>query len=239
MASRAGCTVKSRVTEDLVKGWAKEEEPTETEEILRQQLDNDFKLYTQTDDAQVITCESTPLELPTDLNGVKTLLEKRVEKPELSDREQRLLTFLQDHASHYSTDTTKKLTEEKWQFCPLCLRETGVQDYENITETLKQLLNKESELYNEELGKALVSFADINVALPMFPNDLNAKEKYEAQLAIEQLNKDVAVIREKIILRQKDIYNTMEESFNAELLNGYIEHLERFRTSIKALELVS
>lgn len=225
----------SHVTEDIVKKWAKEEEPSETEEVLCQQLNNDYSLYTQTDDAQVITWESKPLELPTDLNDIKTLLEKRVEKPELSDREQRLLSFLQGH-SHYSIDTTKQLAEEKWQFCPLCLREAREQDYANINNTLKQLLNKESELYNDELEKALGTFTNVNIALPIFPNDLNAKEKTEAQLAMEQLNKDVAIIRDRISLRQKDIYSFMEESFNAEEMGSYIDHIERFKISIKALE---
>ena len=62
-------------------------------------------------------------------------------------------------------------------------------------------------MYNDELEKALGTFANVNIALPIFPNDLNAKEKTEAQLAMEQLNKDVAIIRDRISLRQKDIYS--------------------------------
>ena len=222
----------SHITEEFVKKWAAIDEPAETEEVLKQQLDNDYKLYTQTDDAQVIAWELKPFGLPSDLNDVKTLLEKRVEKPELSDREQRLLSFLQGH-SHYYIDTTKQLAEEKWQFCPLCLREAGEQDYANINDTLKQLLNKESKLYNDELEKALSTFADVNIVLPTFPNDLNAKERTDAQLAIEQLNNDLTIIRDRIILRQKDIYNPMEESFNSEEMESYIKHIKGFKISIK------
>ena len=115
--------MKSRVTEDFVKNLANKEEPIETEDVLRQRLNDDFSLYTQTNEAQEIVWEPIPLELPADLSTVNALLEKRVEKPELSDRERRLLTFLQEHSGHYSIDATRQLTEEKWPFCPLCLRE--------------------------------------------------------------------------------------------------------------------
>lgn len=225
----------SHITEEFVKKWAEIDEPAETEEVLKQQLDNDYKLYTQTNDAQVIAWELKPFGLPSDLNDVKTLLEKRVEKPELSDREQRLLSFLQGH-SHYSIDTTKKLVEEKWQFCPLCLREAGEQDYVNISDTLRLLLNKESELYNNELDTALNRFVDWVIDLPAFPNNLNSNEITNVQLAIEQLNKDVAEIRNKIILRKKDIYGAMKESFNVEEMDNYVAHVESYKTSTKALE---
>ncbi len=231
-----GNAVKSRVTEDFIKKLAAVEEPEESEEVLRQRLNEDFHLYNQTDEAQVIVWQSRPIGLPTDLSDVKVLLEKRVEKPELSDRERRLLTFLQGHAGHYSTETTRQLAEEKWSFCPLCLREAGEQDYENIGDTLKQLLNKESELYNNELDKAISMFPDVAIDLPVFPNGLNSKEIINVQLAIEQLNKDVVAIRNKIILRKKDIYGTMEESFNAEEMDSYAVHVESYKNSTKALE---
>ena len=231
-----GNTVKSRVTEDFVKNLANKEEPIETEDVLRQRLNEDFSLYTQTNEAQEIVWEPIPLELPADLSTVNALLEKRVEKPELSDRERRLLNFLQGHTGHYSTDATRQLTEEKWPFCPLCLREAGEQDYVNIGDTLKQLLNKESELYNKELDTAIEWFPDMATTLPVFPNNLNTKEIKDVQLAIEQLNKDVATIKNKINVRKKDIYGTMEVSFNVAEMNSYVAHVANYKNAIETLK---
>lgn len=231
-----GNTVKSRVTEDFVKNLANKEEPIETEDVLRQRLNDDFSLYTQTNEAQEIVWEPIPLELPADLSTVNALLEKRVEKPELSDRERRLLNFLQGHTGHYSTDATRQLTEEKWPFCPLCLREAGEQDYVNIGDTLKQLLNKESELYNKELDTAVEWFPDMATTLPVFPNNLNTKEIKDVQLAIEQLNKDVATIKNKINVRKKDIYGTMEVSFNVAEMNSYVAHVANYKNAIETLK---
>ena len=228
--------MKSRVTEDFVKNLADKEEPIETEDVLRQKLKDDFSLYTQTNEAKEIVWEPIPLELPADLSTVNALLEKRVEKPELSDRERRLLNFLQGHTGHYSTDATRQLTEEKWPFCPLCLREAGEQDYVNIGDTLKQLLNKESELYSKELDAAIEWFPDMATTLPVFPNNLNTKVIKDVQLAIEQLNKDVATIKNKINIRKKDIYGTMEVSFNVAEMNSYVAHVANYKNAIETLK---
>lgn len=231
-----GNTVKSRVTEDFVKNLADKEDPIETEDVLLKRLNDDFSLYTQTNEAKEIVWEPIPLELPADLSTVNALLEKRVEKPELSDRERRLLTFLQEHSGHYSIDATRQLTEEKWPFCPLCLREAGDQDYVNIGDTLKQLLNKESELYNKELDRAIEWFPDMATTLPVFPNNLNTKEIKDVHLAIEQLNKDVATIKNKINVRKKDIYGTMEVSFNITEMNSYVAHVANYTNAIETLK---
>ncbi len=229
--------MKSRVTEDFVKNLADKEEPIETEDVLRQRLNDDFSLYTQTNEAQEIVWESTPLEMPADLSTVNALLEKKVEKPELSDRGRRLLTFLQEHSGHYSIDATRQLTEEKWPFCPLCLREAGEQDYVNIGDTLKQLLNKESELYNKELDTAIELFPDMATTLPAFPNNLNSKEIKDVQLAIEQLNKDVTTIKNRIKVRKRDIYGTMEAPFNAEEMDSYVTHVANYKDTIETLKM--
>lgn len=229
-------SVKSRVTEDLVKRLVSMEEPKETEETLRAQLNTDLKLYTQTEDAQAIEWKPAYLSLPKGLDEVKILLEKRIEKPTLNEREHKLLTFLQGHTEHHSQETTRRLTEEKWPFCPLCLRETNAKDYEHISETLKRILNRESEIYNEALDEAMNAFVDVEMALPEFPDGLNEKERTVAQLATEQLNKDLDAVRKRIVQRKKDIYGVMKEAFNSEKLDGYNTHLASYTSAMRTLE---
>lgn len=231
-----GNSVKSHVTDELVKRLVLMEEPKETEEALREQLNTDLTLYTQTEAAQTIAWKSTELRLPKCLDGIQALLKTRIEKPTLSEREHRLLTFLQKHAEHHSQETTRQLTEEKWPFCPLCLRETSNEDYEHISETLKRLLNKESETYSEALDEAIDAFADVEMDLPEFPNRLNEKERTVAQLAMEQLNKDVAAVRNRIVQRKRDIYSETKDAFNSEEMTGYNTHLTNYMDAMKVLE---
>lgn len=230
-----GNSVKSRVSEDLVKRLISIEEPKESEDVLWAQLMTDSKLFSQTDEAQAIIWKTPELKLPPNLTGVKNLIEKIVEKPTLSDREQRLLTFLQNHAEHHSQDITRQMVEEQWSFCPLCLRETEDKDYEYIGDTLKHILNKESEMYNKALDEAMESFVSLEIVLPQLPDKLYDKEKTAVVLASDQLNKDVSLILNLIIQRKRDIYGIVPEAFNAEFEAQYSAHLETYMISMKEL----
>lgn len=231
-----GNSVKSHVTDELVRRLVSMEEPKETEEVLRERLNADLTLYTQAEAAQTIVWKSTELRLPHSLDRVKALLERRIEKPTLSEREHRLLTFLQEHAEYHSPEATRQLTEEKWPFCPLCLRTTSNEDYEHISETLKRILNRESEMYSEALDDALGALTDVDMALPEFPGRLNEREKTVAQLAVEQLNKDVSAVRKRIVLRKRDIYGVIDEAINAEEMAAYNTHLANYMAAMKILE---
>lgn len=231
-----GNAIKSRIMEDLVKSLASMEEPKETEEVLREQLNENLALYTKTKDAQRIIWNPVNLSLPENLEEVKILLEKRVEKPELSEREHRLLTFLSEHAEYHSQETTSRLTKEKWPFCPLCLREMSDANHEHTSETLKRILTKESDIYSESLDKAKGVFMDVPMILPPFPEKINEQEITAAKLAIEQLNRDIAFVRDKIVQRKSDIYGVVTQAFNSEELDDYNTHITKYLAAMKALE---
>lgn len=212
------------------------EEPKESEEELRIQLSSDLSLYTQTEDAHIIEWKAGELNIPENLNEIKNLLETQIEKPELSEREQRLLLFLQEHAGYYSQQTTRLLTEEQWQFCPLCLRSIGEDDYTNIIEILQHMLNKESERYSSDLDNAMESFIEVKIDFSEFPDKLNKNERLALLVATEQLNKDFGIVREKIFRRKNDIYGIVDDSFSPEELNAYVAHLITYQNAIKTLE---
>lgn len=231
-----GNSVKSRITEELINRLVALEEPKESEEELRIQLSSDLSLYTQTEDAQILGWKAGELVVPANLDEIKNLLEIKVERPELSDREQRLLLFLQEHAGYYSQQNTRLLTEEQWQFCPLCLRSIGENDYTNISEILQHMLNKESERYSSDLDKAMESFIEVKIDFSEFPDKLNKNERLAVLVAAEQLNKDIGIVREKISRRKNDIYSIVNDSFSPEELNAYVEHLITYQNAIKTLE---
>lgn len=228
-------SVKSHVTEDLVRRFILMDEPKEAEDDLRKLLQSNIALYAQTEDAQAIIWTPVPLKLPENLDNITELIQQKIEKPELSEREQRLLTFLQEHTENHIQESTLQLTTEKWPFCPLCLRDTDNDDYANISETLKRILNRESEIYRAALDRTLSEFAKIEMTLPVLP-PLNDNEKRIAQLALEQLNKDLEIIRDKIDQRKRDIYGTASEVFNADMASSYVTHIEEYKAAMKILE---
>lgn len=230
-----GNPTKSHVTEDVLRRFVSMEEPKDTEDNMRKILQSNLALYAQTKEAQTISWAPMILRFPENLEQISGLIQKRIERPELSEREQRLLTFLEEHTEHHLQETTLQLTTERWPFCPLCLRDTSNDDYVSISETLKRILNKESEVYRASLDQALDEFAHFEVALPMLP-PLNDIEKRRAQFVIEQLNKDLDIIRDKIDQRKRDIYGVVTEAFNVDITSSYQAHIVEYKETMKTLE---
>lgn len=230
-----GNSVKSKVTEDLLNKLLDMEEPTDTEETLREKLNADLNLYKQTSDAQIIEWQPETLILPNNLHGVKNLLERKIEKPQLTEREQQLLTFLQNHAEFHTQKITQQLATEKWTFCPLCLRENSEEVYESINKFLNRLMNRESEMYSKALDEIMVTLDDVELSLSVLPEQAFDKEKTAATIALNQLNKDLANIRAKIEHRKRDLYGVMEVAFTEAGMNKYAVHLENVKNAIRAL----
>lgn len=230
-----GNSVKSRVTEDLIKRLILLDAPVASEEALRVQLKEDLALYLQTEDTQPIVWNLIKLNIPETLDGLKILLEKIVEKPILSEREQRLLNFLQTHSEYHLQDTAR-MAEERWPFCPLCLRNINDDNIEHISITLKNILNKESEVYSKELDNSLASFGNVEQILPVFPANINDREILNAQRAMEELNRTILKVRNKITSRKQDVYGVINVAFNQEELDSYIKHLANYRDAMKKLE---
>ena len=177
-------------------------------------------------------------ELPENLNELNTLLAKHLDSPELTEREHRLLsmiTMISQHPQHFSQQNTKQMVDEKWPFCPLCLRDIDEHDRDSITETLKHILNKEAEEYEKILAGRLDIFLDKEESLPVFPGELNKKEIDAAKVALENLNKVLGAIRRKIEQRRRNIYEAIKDAFSDYEQEAYEKAVNSYKTTLGVL----
>lgn len=229
-----GNTQKSRITEDLVAMLQTIEEPKETYEKLREQVVADKSLYLESEDSQVIEWNVGELKLPESLQELKALLEKPLDSPTLTEREYRLMDLLtktSPEPQHFNEQHTRHMLEKGWTFCPLCLREITDKDRISIQEVLKNLLNKESDEFNEKLNASYNAFREIEVVLPEFPGNLYKEKLQGAITAQEELNKVLAVVRENIDQRKRNIYKSLQISLG----NGVVEKYVNVRTAWKTV----
>lgn len=209
-----GNRVMSRITDDVVNTLTGLDEPADTYEQLRERLMADLRLYQQSENAQAIEWEIDRRLIPDKLDGIEALLQQPLDAPELTEREQRLVTMIA-MTPQQSTDDAKRLIDENWPFCPLCLREITEEDKREITKTLTHILNEEADKYSERLGQQLQEFAPVDKEMPLFPGNLNEKEVNAAISAREALNRVLAAIRDKVEQRKRSIYQPIEEPFDA------------------------
>ena len=226
-----GNTLKSRITDEVVDALLGIEEPKESISQLRERVFADLTLFRQSESAQAIAWASTDIFLPDTLESISTLLEKPLDAPILSDREQRLIGLLALHPQH-SAQETRQMVDEYWPFCPMCLREIKDEDRTAIKATLTHILNKEAEDYEGNLVATLNSFASIETALPDFCDGLYEKELNAAIIARTNLNKILNVVRETIGLRKRSIYEPLKNPFEESFSTAYVETLKTWKAAL-------
>lgn len=197
-----GYKQRPKVNEELLETFMTMKEPAESYEKLNRQLIKEIEVYKESEDAKEIVWECDNPSYPDSTEYVEKILKQSVEKPWLSSREERLLDFMVKHPH----SETHQLLVEKWEFCPVCLREIGNSDRADIKKILTQMLNKEAENYKVKLADAMDMYGPVSTILPEFPGSLNQKELSEARQVIEELNSIAEVVCKVIIGRLNDIY---------------------------------
>ena len=230
-----GNTMKSRITEDVINTLLGLEEPEESFDQLRNQVMADLTLYRESENAQAVAWTKATVSLPDDLESLGNMLKKNIDAPVLNEREHRLIQMLSEFPQHY-THETRQLINEGWKFCPLCLREIEEKDKSDIAQTLTRILNDEAEKYDKSLDNALMTYAKVDMELPVFSGDLNKRELNAAVNAQTTLNNILNQIREKISQRKRNIYEALEEPFNEELNKAYIKALAIWKNGQDELE---
>lgn len=241
-------TMRGRVTDNVMSKLMAMELPKETSAEILQKLNENLALYLSAKDEQAIVWRN-PLEpdlyatektneLPENLDGLNTLLAKPLDSPELTEREHRLLsmiTMISQHSQHFSQQNTKQMVDEKWPFCPLCLRDVNEGDRASISETLTHILNKEAEEYEKVLVVQLEVFVDREESLPVFPGELNKKEIDAAKVALENLNKVLGAIRKKIEQRRRNVYEAIKGAFSDYEQQAYEKAVKSYTSTLEVL----
>lgn len=227
-----GNSQRPKINEDLMNIFLGMPEPKESYEELYEGMKRDMDVYWQSENARAVYWEGINVYYPANLDELAVLLKKTVLKPTLSEREQMLLAFITAHPQ----DQTQQMLDEKWEFCPLCLRDMGDHDRANMVETLSKLLNDEANKYKENLGAVWERFEPLPYYLPEFPGSLFQKELYDARTVLEKLNKTIKTIRDTIEWKTVHIYAKLEQPFTEELASLYVQELTDCKRVLETLK---
>ena len=221
-----GNKVKSRVTDFLVELLLSMEEPAESYQELYDRFLHEKDVYLKSLNAEPITWEGIILDYPKTLDSLVELLQTPVDRPELSEREQRLLGFISTHPQQ----DISRMMDEKWEFCPLCLRNMTAHDHANLSATLTKLLNRQADEYKEKLDDARRQYWPVVVNLPKFSGNLYQDELQEVRRVLDELNVVTQRVRDTIGWRSIKVYEIMEKPFPEEFMARYekaVQNTER------------
>lgn len=84
-------------------------------------------------------------------SGIQMLLAKRIERPELSEREQYLLQLVQRSGSHILQERAELLDRSDTVLCPYCLQELTPEYKRDLIESIRKILSKDVENHRQIL----------------------------------------------------------------------------------------
>lgn len=93
------------------------------------------------------------LESNADLTKIQAaidVLNKKVNKPELTDRDRAVIEAIQEEDRRYLNDTKRIFSRENISRCPLCLQEISSDYKDNLLKVVQAYFNKEVEKYKAE-----------------------------------------------------------------------------------------
>lgn len=168
-----------------------------------------------------------------DEDGLIGLLNQKVEKPELSDREKSILSVIYKYGDRIDEIRTT-FSDATTSYCPYCFRDIDAKGKESIIASIEKVLNREVDDYKARLSSVTFPSFDFNKTI-YAPVDCVLSDKIEAQLKkvsviVESYRNDVKMKSGNVF--QDSIYDTRNLSSAIGLVNELVVELERKRTSL-------
>ena len=207
------------------------DEPIESVEELESQLKEDYELLKHAQDTKLVTRDEVNIYVSDDVSEVEEMLKEPVDSPILSEREKRLFTFIGDHRK----EDTRQLINEKWEFCPHCLREITDSDREQMAAKLSRMLTEKAANYSDRLVFRMQMYEPIRTEWEPYPNSFYQQEVSEVRLAIQELNPLIEIVKKALYRRNRDIYEAIEKPFEDGFCEAYATAAKKLSEKLAAL----
>lgn len=174
-------------------------------EVLEKQFCDKLAEYKRASDAgpnHLATLSSAEINRYNETR-VLELLAKRVEDPTLSDREKRILEFVQNGHQHLIEESAEVFSQPETDVCPMCQREVSEQEKNSIVDTVRKVLSKEVDEFKEELREALLQEVGQQDVTEQISDSLRT-DLLKAELKVNEL---VKKYNELIAERESNIYS--------------------------------
>ncbi len=210
--------VNSSVTQATITNIMNQYNTEKNLEELIQEYTEKKKLFDSvTSDSTEITQEVTLFNFKETDSKAKTLLTRKIEQTELTEREKRIFSFIEKNGQELLTKAKLYFADEKSDFCPYCYQEIDRNYKSNLMDEFKKVLNKEVEDYQKELDTLKVK----NLSFDLTPYaQIEQTVTQTVQLELDKVNKTIQNFNNIIEKRKNNVY----QEFSEEEYNIYIEN---------------
>lgn len=210
--------VNSSVTQATITNIMNQYNTEKNLEELIQEYTEKKKLFDSvTSDSTEITQEVTLFNFKETDSKAKTLLTRKIEQTELTEREKRIFSFIEKNGQELLTKAKLYFADEKSDFCPYCYQEIDRNYKSNFMDEFKKVLNKEVEDYQKELDTLKIE----NLSFDLTPYaQIEQTVTQTVQLELDKVNRTIQNFNNIIEKRKNNVY----QEFSEEEYNIYIEN---------------
>lgn len=232
-----GNATNSRINENTIKNIndiGEDIEDSETEQSLSDFLKSSLAIYLQSEGGTSIHWKQAGITLPISLNQLIEVINQRVERPVLSDRDQVIMEIASGQYSHYENDAKTVFRDSDLHYCPLCLRPIKEEEKSDIIRRIESTLTDKAELYKKRLSDLSNKFGDIPNSIPQLPDSFE-KGKNEVEHERGALNSILRRIRELIGQRSENLYSSPDKIVSKLKDCDLQNHLDRYNERVQSL----
>jgi len=210
--------VNSSVTQATITNIMNQYNTEKNLEELIQEYTEKKKLFDSvTSDSTEITQEVTLFNFKETDSKAKSLLTRKIEQTELTEREKRIFSFIEKNGQELLTKAKLYFADEKSDFCPYCYQEIDRNYKSNLMDEFKKVLNKEVEDYQKELDILKIK----NLSFDLTPYaQIEQTVTQTVQLELDKVNRTIQNFNNIIEKRKNNVY----QEFSEEEYNIYIEN---------------
>lgn len=133
-----------------------------------------------------------------------SILAVKLEEPNLSEREQFLLTLLETRKLQHLQDIHSYFSDSNNKICPFCLQDVSNENRVQLITSIKKILNDAIEIHRTELQSYECKCIDLDLSLF---EPLNKEVVKKCQVSLDSFNEAIRFINEKIEVKLDNIYN--------------------------------
>lgn len=184
--------------------------PNLTNEEIKKQYDDAIKLLNlAVDDSKKInTYVQTDVVLKSTEDEILALLSIRLEKPKLTEREQYLMTLIEQGETLQLDEMKIKFSEKSVTQCPYCLQPVTKEYKDSLVSSIETVLSKIVDEHRDALSQSILSEVNIDL-LPFQELDKSLLEK--CRLAIDGMNEVIAKCNKYIKQKSESIYTPITD----------------------------
>lgn len=200
------------------------------EELIQDYTEKKKLFDSVTSDSTEITQEVNLFNFEKTDSKAKTLLTRKIEQTELTEREKRIFSFIEKNGQDLLTKAKLYFSNEKTDFCPYCYQEIDKNYKLNLMDEFKKVLNKEVEDYQKELDTLKIK----TLSFDLTPyTQIERTVTQSVQLELDKVNNIIQNFNKLIDDRKNNVY----QEFSDEEYNICIEDaIKPFNDALERLE---